>query len=90
MNVLEHLLCCRPEKRVARLCVVFFFFLFLLYCRLVSSKCVWELFWWSVGGSCKKDPCDVRGKGQVLYASALTVKSHLRQKKENKQRVQRL
>lgn len=62
-----------------------FFFLFLLYCRLVSSKCVWELFWWSVGGSCKKDPCDVRGKGQVLYASALTVKSHLRQKKENKQ-----
>ena len=50
-----------------------------LSCSLVCSKCVWELFWWSVGGSCKKDSRYVRAKGQVQYASALTVKSHLRQ-----------
>lgn len=57
------------------------FFFFSLSCSLVCSKCVWELFWWSVGGTCKKDSRYVRAKGQVLYASALTVKSHLRQKK---------
>lgn len=52
-----------------------------LSCSLVCTKCVWELFWWSVGGSCKKDSRYVRAKGQVLCASALTMKSHLRQKK---------
>lgn len=41
---------------------------------------MWELLWWFVGGSCKKDSRYVRAKGQVLYASFLTVKSHLRQK----------
>lgn len=34
-----------------------------------------------MGGSCKKDSRYVCAKGQVLYASALTVKSHLRQNK---------
>lgn len=50
-------------------------------CCFVCSNCVRELFWWAVGGSCKKDSRYVRAKGQVLYASALTVKSHMRQKK---------
>lgn len=51
------------------------------------SKCVWEPFWWSVGGSCKKDSGSVRAKGQVLCASALTVKSHLRQ--GNRKKIKR-
>lgn len=50
-------------------------------CCFVCSNCVRELFWWAVGGSCKKDSRYVRAKGQVLYASALTVKSQMRQKK---------
>lgn len=56
----------------------------------VWSNCVWELFWWSVGGSCKKEKKERKkkkdsrsacAKGQVLDASALAAKSHLRQKK---------
>lgn len=35
----------------------------LFSCCFVCSYCVWELFWWSVGGSCKKDSRYVRAKG---------------------------
>lgn len=45
---------------------------FVFPCCLVRNSCVWELFWWSVGGSCKKDSRYLCAKGQVLYASTLT------------------
>lgn len=45
----------------------------------MCSNSVWEQFWWSVGGSCKKDSRSYVLKGQVLHASALTEKSQLRQ-----------
>lgn len=48
---------------------------------LLSMEYVWEQFRWSVGGSCEKDSCNVREKGQVACTPALTVKSHLHEKK---------
>lgn len=72
---------CGLDANLHSMCMLQSFRFFVLLCCCVCSNCVWEPFWWSVGGSCKKDSRYVCAKGQVLYASALTVKSHLRQNK---------
>lgn len=32
--------------------------------NFLIKECLWELIWWSVGGSCEKDSCVVCEKGQ--------------------------